>query len=107
MDLALVEERVARWAAAQPLVLRAWIFGSRARGTSRDESDIDVAIEIRKLSGDSCPWTTFMFEGERFKHSLQELLSLELDLQWYGGLLETPTIHSGLQESSILVYEAN
>jgi predicted nucleotidyltransferase len=106
-ELALIATTVAHWAAAQPLVRRAWLFGSRVRGTSRVDSDIDVAVEIRKLPGDSSCWTTFVFEGEQLADSLQASLSITLDLQWYGGVTETPTIHAGLQESAILVYEMN
>jgi predicted nucleotidyltransferase len=107
MELALIETIVAQWAEDQALVLRAWLFGSRVRGTSRADSDLDVAIEIRTLPGDSCPFTTFTCEGDKLKHSLQARLSLDLDLHWYGGPVETPTIHAGLQESAILVYETN
>jgi len=107
MELASITTIVARWAESQPLILKAWIFGSRVRGTSRSDSDVDVAIEVRTLPGDSGPWVTFMCEADKLKGAIQVGLALEVDLQWYGGPVETPTIHAGLQQSSVLVYQAD
>ncbi|WP_174425519.1 nucleotidyltransferase family protein [Cupriavidus basilensis] len=107
MDISEIQRLVAAWAATQPLVFKAWLFGSRVRGTERPDSDIDIAVEIRTLPGDSDPLVTFMFEADKLSASLQPLLPYHVHLQWYGGPTETPTIHAGLSQSSILVYEAN
>jgi predicted nucleotidyltransferase len=107
MELASLRRIVAQWAACQPLVLRAWIFGSRARGTSRSDSDVDVAIEVRALRGDSGPLVTFIFEKDKLKRSLEAALLIDVDLQWYGGPTETPTTHAGLKRSSVLVYQVD
>ena len=37
------------WAARQPGLRRLWIYGSRALGTHRPDSDLDVAFEIGRL----------------------------------------------------------
>jgi predicted nucleotidyltransferase len=34
----------------QPAVVAAWLFGSRARGTARPESDVDLALLVREPS---------------------------------------------------------
>jgi predicted nucleotidyltransferase len=106
MGLSEITNVVASWAEGQPLVLRAWLFGSRVRGNCRVDSDIDVAVEVDTLPGDTEPFASFAFEGDLLKTSLEALLPMAVDLQWYGGQSETPRIHAGLQESSILVYEA-
>jgi predicted nucleotidyltransferase len=106
VDLVSIAAIVAQWAESQPLVIKAWIFGSRVRGTSRQDSDVDVAIEVAALPGDSGPLTTFMFAADDLRRSIQAMLPLKVDLQWYGGPVETPTIHAGLQQSSIVVYPA-
>jgi predicted nucleotidyltransferase len=106
MDLASITTIVMQWAASQPLVVKAWIFGSRVRGTSRSDSDVDIAIEVRALPGDTEPLATFMYEADSLEQSIQARLPLVVDLQWYGGPVETPIIHAGLQQSSVLVYDA-
>lgn len=107
MDIHEIGNVVAEWAATQPLIVRVWLFGSRVRGTAHPDSDIDVAVEICRLPGDTDARTTFLFEGNGLKMSIQSLLAISVDLQWYGGPIETPTIHAGLEESSTLIYEAN
>lgn len=44
--------------AAHPEVISAWLFGSRARGTARPGSDVDVAVLIghRPAGFDDYPW---------------------------------------------------
>jgi predicted nucleotidyltransferase len=44
MTLAEIERVIAEVAAAEPSVLAAWIFGSRAREEARRGSDLDVAL---------------------------------------------------------------
>jgi len=39
-------ERLRAWAIVESFIRRVWIFGSRARGDHRIDSDIDVAVEI-------------------------------------------------------------
>jgi hypothetical protein len=43
---ASIVARIAREAGAQPAAAAVWLFGSRARGTSTEFSDLDVAIEF-------------------------------------------------------------
>ena len=107
MELFAINRVVAEWAATQPLVLRAWLFGSRVRGEERPDSDIDVAIEVQALPTDSDAYTTFACESDLLRASLQALLPIKVDLQWYGSIGETPTIHAGLQRSSLLAYSAS
>ena len=40
------------WAEGRPHVRRLWVFGSRLKGTQRDDSDLDVAMEIDALGQD-------------------------------------------------------
>jgi predicted nucleotidyltransferase len=108
MDILEVKRRVAAWAAQQPLVTKVWLYGSRVKGTERPDSDIDIAVEIRTLPGDSDASTTFTCEGEKLRASLSSLLEpLRVDLQWYGGPTESPNVSAGILESSIPVYQAD
>lgn len=106
MELSAIKTNVTRWAASHPIVAKAWIFGSRARNTARSDSDLDVAIEVFGLPGDAEPLATFIFEADELRSSIQALFPFKVDLHWYGGPVETPTIHAGLCQSSVLAYQA-
>jgi predicted nucleotidyltransferase len=93
------------WAAAHPVVRRVWVFGRRARGTERPDSDIDVAVEHDAMPGDSDAFTTAICEAEAWRRELAPHLSAPLDLESYiPGI--TTTVQAGLNESSVLVYES-
>lgn len=56
---------LAEWAARTNAVAALWLFGSRARGTARANSDHDLAIELRPKTKDH-DWAfgDFTCEGE-------------------------------------------
>ncbi|WP_092411122.1 nucleotidyltransferase family protein [Dokdonella immobilis] len=92
------------WAATQPRVSAAYLFGSRVRGTSRENSDLDVAVEIlspKGLPGNFCDWAG-LADGQR--DSLGALLPVSLDLTQYENPKDTPVVHKGLCSGSLLVY---
>lgn len=97
---------VADWANDQPLVRKAYLYGSRVRGTHRLDSDLDVAVEIVPLPGDSCSLATWIGESHRLEASVARIVPVVVHLEWYGGEVETPRIHKALEQSSIVVYEA-
>lgn len=96
---------VAKWAGTQPLVRKAYLFGSRVRGTHRPDSDLDVAVEVFALPGDSSPFTTWTGEAQRLKASIAGVVPVVIDLDWYGDEVETPRIHAALEQSSVMVYD--
>src|SRR5437667_727914 len=42
------------WACTNKRIKRLWIFGSRVKGRNRDDSDLDLAIEIHKPDKTDC-----------------------------------------------------
>src|SRR3569623_35380 len=93
-------EAIQNWAASIPVIKRVWIFGSRARGTARPSSDLDIAVEHDTLRGDSNAFTTVIGEAENWRH-IQTRVGLTVDLESY--LLGiTQTIEAALNESSVL-----
>jgi len=96
---------VAKWAGTQPLVRKAYLFGSRVRGTHRPDSDLDVAVEIVTLPCDDGPFTTWTCEAQRLKTSIAGVVHVAIDLEWYGDEVETPRIHAALKQSSVVVYD--
>jgi predicted nucleotidyltransferase len=107
MDIEDMAAAVAKWASTQPLVRKAYLFGSRVRGTHRPDSDLDVAIELSTLSGDDSPLTTWICEAQELKSSIVGVCPVIIDLNWYGSAGETPYVHAGLEALCIVVYDAD
>lgn len=105
MNIEAMATAVAKWAGTEPLIRKAYLFGSRVRGDHRSDSDLDVAVEIVILEGDSDPFTTWVFEKQRLKISITGIVPVPIDLDWYGGEIETPRMHQAIRESSVVVYE--
>jgi len=105
VDLGDLSQAVTRWAALEPLVTKAYIFGSRITGTHTSESDLDVAVELKPEPGDTTPFATWIHEAQRLRDSIAKAVPVKVDLQRYGGPTETPTIHAGLQSANRVVYE--
>jgi len=104
MDIEEIKIIVANWAKEEPLVTKAYIFGSRARDDYREDSDIDIAVEIKKLPGDGNVLATWIFESDKLKERLSKLLPYSLQLEHFDGS-NTPHVLAGIEQSSILVYE--
>jgi|KBSSwiStaDraftv2_1062776.scaffolds.fasta_scaffold00845_20 predicted nucleotidyltransferase len=54
-DLEHDVEQLRLWAAGNPLIVRLWLYGSRARGDHRDDSDLDIAVENLTAPTDTDP----------------------------------------------------
>jgi len=67
--------------AAIKSVTRAWVFGSRAIGTHNDNSDLDIAVELKPDDGKIL--AEWIFGAKRWRAGLQECLgeTVKLDLQ--------------------------
>jgi predicted nucleotidyltransferase len=107
MGIEEISKKVAAWATDKPLILRVWLFGSRARGEHREDSDLDIAIqldlaEIRGVD-ESGGFATWAFDTDGWDKELADLIPLEIDLeQFVPG--QTLVIAAALERSSILVY---
>jgi predicted nucleotidyltransferase len=104
MDLDYIATVLARWAAQHPEVHRIYIFGSRARGDHRPDSDLDIAVELVENldeSGGLAAWMTELKPA--WLPEVQALLPFKIDFQRYGST--TPTVAEGVTKSSRLVYE--
>ena len=106
MDIDQMSIAVAKWAATEPLVRKAYLFGSRVRGTHSPDSDLGVAIELQALACGKTPSETWTSEAKWLRESIAPILPVHIDLEWYGGPEQTPTVHAGLSCSSRVVYEA-
>jgi len=96
-----VIELLVLWARKQTNISKVHIFGSRVSGKNRKESDIDIAIELIEKFDNLAYWIQV---SNDFGKSLSSLLPYEVDLQWYGGKSQTPTIDKALKKCSLQVY---
>jgi len=106
MDEKIIE-KIRDWAASEPAVVRVWIYGSRLKNTEKSNSDIDVAVEVKRIKElGYCEneLSVWMALSPGLEESLSQQLPYTLDLQWYGGEDETPNVHSYLEEYSQQVY---
>ena len=96
MSTEMMTQQIAEYCKTQP-VLKAWLFGSFARGEQREDSDIDLLI----LPDKSQHFSLFTLSG--IYEDLKELLGCEVDLITEGGLM--PFARESADRDKILIYE--
>ncbi len=77
--------------------MKAWVFGSYARGEQRPDSDIDIMI----VPDRDAHVGLFMLSGMRL--DLQDLLGVKVDLVTEKGLL--PFARPSVEKDRVLMYE--
>lgn len=82
--------------ANQP-VLKAWVFGSYARGEQREDSDIDIMI----VPDRNAHVGLFLLSGMRL--DLQDILGKKVDLVTEKGLM--PFARPSVERDKVLAYE--
>jgi predicted nucleotidyltransferase len=75
--------------------LKAWLFGSFARGEQTENSDVDILIVPDEM--------VVLFKLSGMLLDLQELLNLKVDLVTEKGLL--PFARKSVDRDKILIYE--
>ncbi len=97
MSTQLMTEKIAEYFKTQP-VLKAWLFGSFARGEETPDSDVDILI-IPDRTGK--PFTLFTLGGMYM--DLKNLLGREVDLIEEGTL--RPYAVESAEREKKLIYE--
>lgn len=78
-------QRFCEWATAHGQFRELWLFGSRAKGTHRPDSDIDLAIVF---VDPQAALGNYRALGDRWQNELRKLANHKVDLQ--GIVPETP-----------------
>ena len=91
-----MQEKIADYFKTQP-VLKAWLFGSYARGEETPQSDVDILF----VPDRSQHFSLFTMGG--MYEDLKELLGKEVDLITDGGL--KPFARESADRDKILIYE--
>jgi predicted nucleotidyltransferase len=70
------------WAQANDNVRQLWMFGSRARGEAREDSDVDLALALMPPDGkhDWALGNYFAFESE-WKQQLQAIVGHDVSIE--------------------------
>lgn len=110
LDIESAVPKLQRWAVANPYIGKLWLFGSYAKGTAREDSDLDIAIEIvipPEREGKENALAVYICEKQAWQKELQELLGfgkVQLEQLDPDG---TPHVRKGVEEASLLVYTRN
>ena len=70
------------WAEANGNVRQLWLFGSRARGDARENSDVDIAITLVPPDGNH-DWAfgNYTALGDAWQHELKKIVGRHVSLQ--------------------------
>ena len=98
-------DSIAQWAAENPEVRRVWVFGSRAKGTHRPDSDIDIAVELEPVGDSEETLTRWIAQSDLWESQLQSRVVAKIDLEWFDPDGSTPTVQAGLNVAKVLIYE--
>ncbi len=81
----MIDDKTARllaeWAAGTDAVAALWLFGSRAKGTPRPNSDHDLAIELRpKIEDHDWAFGDFVWKHDSWKSQLGDIVRGDVSL---------------------------
>lgn len=91
-----IVEKIADYFATKPVV-KAYLFGSYARGENNQNSDIDILVTFDKDANVS------LFDHVGMTYDLQDILGIDVDLITEGTLL--PFADKTAENDKILIYE--
>ena len=98
MSTQAMTQQIAEYFKTQP-VLKAWLFGSYARGDEREDSDVDLLVKFDR----SIPIGLFAYL--RIHRELEEKLGRKVDLVEEGTL--RPAAQSTANRDLRVIYERN
>jgi predicted nucleotidyltransferase len=71
-------ELIRQWAVRTNAVQEVWLFGSRAKGTSRPDSDVDIGIY---LTPHEWAFGIYVAKGDAWQRELAGLLGMPVSLE--------------------------
>lgn len=105
MDISIdyIREVVTDWAYSHPEIERVFLFGSRARGDSTPESDVDLAIVVVGILGENA-YTRYVYNKDAWKDQLGSVLGRSINIvrQIEHG---KPEIQRSIAREGVLLYE--
>jgi predicted nucleotidyltransferase len=76
-----IADALGEWASKHEAVAVLWLFGSRARGSARPESDYDIALELMPKRGrDDWAFTQYFFSRDEWKSEIKGIVQGDVSL---------------------------
>lgn len=97
-------DKIATWAASEPLIEAAYLFGSRVKGTHHVDSDLDVAVIVAGFD-DGERLGNSIFEKPRWILELQSQLPVKLHLQC--AMDDDVVVMPAVRDHGRLIYSAD
>lgn len=78
-------DAVVAWAQENRNIAELWLFGSRAKGLARPDSDLDLVVQLMPPDGKH-DWAlgNYMALGDRWQAELANLIGRHVSLQAFG-----------------------
>lgn len=95
-----MKHALAAWGAAQPNVRRAVVFGSRAKGTARPDSDLDLAVDL--MPSLSSPLADLIAHRGTWRDELTRLLGVTVKDIY---LADDPVAKAAIADHGVVVFE--
>ena len=97
--------RIVEWAVKHPEILRIFLYGSRARGDNRPDSDIDLAIQMHAPAdpddGTYSVWSNFI---ANYRDASQLELTSDVHLEWYEPGAGLERVGPAVERDGIQIY---
>ena len=101
MDIDELKQIVTNWASKLPYRVNIYLFGSWAKGTGKDDSDLDIAMSFLEPISDFV-WYDF---HDKWQNYLTKEIGLPVQLELYEGD-RSPHLKKYLDEASIILYSS-
>jgi predicted nucleotidyltransferase len=105
MDINKIKKVVSEWANTLTIKVEICLFGSRSKGSSTANSDLDLALELLEPMSLSDRTLFWIDHHKKWEGELSKLLNMKVDLQLYEPD-RSKRIKCSIKESSILLYSA-
>ena len=96
--------KIVEWAKNHAVIKRVYLYGSRARGDHRPDSDIDLGIEVTTEDK-----TEAMLDWWDWHNKYEEAPDLHLEhsvqLEWYHPDADLELVGTGVERDGILLFD--
>jgi predicted nucleotidyltransferase len=93
---------IQKWAAATPQVLEVRLFGSRAKGRARADSDVDLAVTVGGSKGATVPGN-YVALANLWENHLRQATGLDVHIKQYNST-DSDRVRRWCDELSVVLF---